>query len=405
MREHPVPQDITNYQFHIIGDMTIKQFAEVAAGCVVGVVIYATNLPALLKWPMIFIFVALGAMAAFVPIEEQPVDHWILVFIKALYKPTKFYWRKEAHIPPAFRFEPSTFQRKTQSEVDLTPAKRERIKQFMSSIEIQQERTAYEDWEDQYLDYISKSFDTVSAQQTQIKEGFQKPAFSTQPRTLGADPTAQQSADTAPGSLDQDASSAIQMQQRQQQAQDPTAVAQDIDVPENMAVDASQAQGDTGQGETVAQPEEPSPQTQPDASFTNTAPAQRAPRTAEQDAATNRDLPFPKPPSVPDRPVGMVLTQDNDLIEGAVVEFHNANTGAVARAVKTNKLGQFFTSSALPRGEYVIHTQKPGFQFQDSRLILQGAPVPPLEIRGTATTTAAPQSSNQTTSSPGTQAA
>ena len=45
MREHQVPQDITGYNFHIIGEMTIKQFAEVAVGVVIAVIIYTTNLP------------------------------------------------------------------------------------------------------------------------------------------------------------------------------------------------------------------------------------------------------------------------------------------------------------------------------------------------------------------------
>ena len=36
MREHPIPQDITGYKFHIIGSMTLKQFLEIAIGVIVG---------------------------------------------------------------------------------------------------------------------------------------------------------------------------------------------------------------------------------------------------------------------------------------------------------------------------------------------------------------------------------
>ncbi len=369
MREHPVPQDITGYQFHIIGDMTIKQFAEVFAGCIVGLIIYATNLPGIIKWPFIAIAIGLGALAAFVPIEEQPIDHWIVVFIRTLYKPTKFYWRREAHIPDAFRFQPSdSTQTDTQSKVDLSPAKRERIKQFMSSIETEDSRTAYEDWEDEYLSYITQSFDSVQTTHQNVQQGFQKPAFSTSPRQLGIDPSA----------LNADNSSHTSDANRTNTPQNTQGVAQEIEIPENTAASADTA---LQQEEPEAQPSAQSRLQQSGIDTSQPSPVSQ-PRSASQNTLTNSALPFPQPPSQPNTLVGMVLATDNDVIPGAIVEFHNAETGSVSRAVKTNKLGQFFTSNALPNGTYIIHTEKPGFQFQDSRLILQGELVPPLEIRG-----------------------
>jgi len=92
--QHPVPQNISSYQFHLVGDMTLKQFLELASGVVVGVIIYATGLPALIKWPLILFFVAGGGALAFVPFEERPLEQWIIAFFRSVYSPTLFRWRK-----------------------------------------------------------------------------------------------------------------------------------------------------------------------------------------------------------------------------------------------------------------------------------------------------------------------
>ena len=124
MREHPIPQDITGYKFHIIGSMTLKQFLEIAIGVIVGGIIYASNLPGAVKFPLILVAVGLGAMAAFLPIEERPLDHWITVFIRSMYKPTQFFWKREPHIPEIFSFTPNLNTTVQEDEVNLGPVKK-----------------------------------------------------------------------------------------------------------------------------------------------------------------------------------------------------------------------------------------------------------------------------------------
>lgn len=133
MQEHPIPQDITGYKFHIIGSMTLKQFGEIFLGVIFAVLFYKTNLVSIIKWPLVLLSVGLGAAAAFVPIEERPLDHWIITFFKVLYKPTKFYWRREPKIPDPFTYKPSEIQEDT-STLDLTPAKKQRIKEYVGAI-------------------------------------------------------------------------------------------------------------------------------------------------------------------------------------------------------------------------------------------------------------------------------
>ena len=94
----------------------------------------------------------------------------------------------------------------------------------------------------------------------------------------------------------------------------------------------------------------------------------------------NVNLPFPEPPTEPNKLVGMVLSPTNELITNAIVEILKAD-GTVARAVKTNALGQFFVTTPLESGQYVLVAEKDGLQFEPKQLELNGAIVKPIEIR------------------------
>jgi hypothetical protein len=88
---HPVPQNVTNFEFHLIGDMTIKQFGYLAAGLVFAFLVFITlaQPQPFIAWPIMIISSGVGAAFAFVPIQERPLDHWMAAFFKAIFKPTK----------------------------------------------------------------------------------------------------------------------------------------------------------------------------------------------------------------------------------------------------------------------------------------------------------------------------
>lgn len=134
MKEHALPQDVTGYKFHIIGNMTLKQFAEVAIGCGIGFLFYFSNLPTLIKWPLIVIFSGVGALAAFVPFEERPLDQWIVSLFRALYRPTQFYWKRSSKIPEPFLYESNSDAQSMIKEVDLTPVRRQRVTEYLKSV-------------------------------------------------------------------------------------------------------------------------------------------------------------------------------------------------------------------------------------------------------------------------------
>ncbi|MBI4035092.1 MAG: carboxypeptidase regulatory-like domain-containing protein, partial [Candidatus Chisholmbacteria bacterium] len=99
-----------------------------------------------------------------------------------------------------------------------------------------------------------------------------------------------------------------------------------------------------------------------------------------QKATTNPRLPFPVPPETPNIIVGMVVDKYDRLIDSAIIEIRDQNRHPV-RAVKTNKIGQFFTATPLPNGRYEIVPEKDGFDFAIISLDLNGTIVDPLEIR------------------------
>lgn len=97
MESHPVPQNVTSFEFHLIGDMTIKQFAYLAAGLVSAYLTFLfafTSSPAI-AIPLIIIFTGSGVAFAFLPIADRPLDHWVVSFFKAVYSPTKRLWQKD----------------------------------------------------------------------------------------------------------------------------------------------------------------------------------------------------------------------------------------------------------------------------------------------------------------------
>ncbi|MFH0937252.1 MAG: PrgI family protein [Candidatus Daviesbacteria bacterium] len=121
--EHAVPQNITSFEFHLVGDMTLKQFGYLAAGLVISYIIFVTifsQIP-ILAVSLIVIFSLSGAAFAFLPILDRPLDHWVLAFFRAVYSPTQGFWK----VPGSKKVEP---------KVD-SPLLKNRLQQFLASLE------------------------------------------------------------------------------------------------------------------------------------------------------------------------------------------------------------------------------------------------------------------------------
>src|SRR3990172_10529665 len=99
MEQHPVPQNVTTFQFRLIGDMTIKQFGYLAGGAILAYIFYKLPLPFFISWPLTVLCGLGGFGFAFVPIEERPMDIWVLSFFRSVYSPTQYIWQKSKPAP------------------------------------------------------------------------------------------------------------------------------------------------------------------------------------------------------------------------------------------------------------------------------------------------------------------
>lgn len=97
MENHPIPQDVTGFQFKLIGNMTIKQFAYLATGIILAWIIFQLPILFLIKIPLAIFFAVLGLGLAYLPVAGRPMDTMIANFIKALFRPTKFVYEKSGN--------------------------------------------------------------------------------------------------------------------------------------------------------------------------------------------------------------------------------------------------------------------------------------------------------------------
>lgn len=98
---HPIPQNVTAFQFHLIGDMTIRQFIYLAVGLVIGYLTFMLVYPVapVVAVPVILVSVLLGVSFAFVPVLDRPLDHWVKAYFKAVYSATQARWKSPVYPP------------------------------------------------------------------------------------------------------------------------------------------------------------------------------------------------------------------------------------------------------------------------------------------------------------------
>lgn len=279
MEQHPVPQQIASYEFHLVGDMTLKQFGYLAAGAIAGLIFYSSSLPGYLKWPLAFTSGFLGFAFAFLPIEERPLSQWLIAFSKAIFSPTQFLWKKQIREPELFSPSGSAPITAPPAGGPIPPADRKQLDEYLKTLPYQAPKTALDQREEDYLERLK----------------------------------------------------------------------------------------------TVAQVAQPFPTILPGKPIQ----IRKAPVF---EAKTSLQLPIPTPPTRPNILVGMVLDQNNQMIEGAILEIRRSDEIPV-RALKTNKLGQFQIVTPLENDTYEIEIEKEGYEFDIIKIEVKGEIISPLEIR------------------------
>ena len=331
MQQHPIPQNVTQYQFRLVGDMTLKQFLELAGGLLLAYLFFASNLIFIIKWPLIILSILLGVGLAFFPIEDRPLDQWITNFLKAIYAPTRFIWHKTNKIPRLFLFEAHA--------PDVVNTITKTIKAPPASS-------------------ILKPISDLSETETTMVKSLDS-LFATLPTPPLTSPSGGSTINHQPSTIDRP--TVVVRKLSPQAALSGVILHTPITVGVDLRVDP--------------------PISKPIDNVVFTAPS--APSTINHQPSTigrPKSITLPASPKLPNLVTGVVVDQNDKLVENAIVQIVSGD-GIPARAMKTNSLGQFYTSTPLGVGSYIIEIDKPGTSFSPQQITINNTVLSPIELR------------------------
>lgn len=364
MEQHPIPQQISAYHFRLVGDMTIKQFLELAAGIAIAWIIYSLPIPSLIRWPLVISSVFAGVAFAFLPLEERPLDRWLIAFIKAVYSPTQYLWKKSPIIPEFFMYIMGA-QKAFKEERAL--ADRKRLERYLETLPAPGPQTAVDKKETQFVSDIMKLYmqvhpkivKPVKRRQILIEEERIPKVAVRKLKTPPLDARA-----IMRGEI-------IMPKRRRKMVQIPSIEPTEVErlFP---SLTATEALLPTDQQE---------PSKPPIPSYISPTGAIKIPSKKQvTEVSLGAELPMPAPPTDPNVIAGMVVDKNGSLVDKAIVTIKDRE-GNIARAQKTNKIGQFFIATPLENGTCEIEVEKEGLSFDIIKVNLEGKLVPPIEIK------------------------
>ena len=365
MQEHPIPQNITTYRFRLVGPMTLKQFLELASGIVTAWIIYSSNLNFIFKWTLGPLAAFFGIGLAFVPYQDRPLDQWIINFFKAIYGPTQYLWKPSPKIIDIFA------PTKTPVVKDKPlPPQPKHLQEYLKTLP-QSPPNSFEKDEDKYLEYIQSLFGALGSQisitpteSTQPKNPVKSSVSGVRIRKL-MDP---QLCFLSPNkispslALKKAAMPAVSVKL----ASKPKPVTKTVQTPSPSIKPTASAP--VLKKSLSPQPIKPKPVV--------IKPAPTSP------AVFTSNVILPQISNQPNLVSGITLNQQNQIIANVILEIRDAKDQPV-RALKSNKLGQFFIATPLSDGIYKIEADHPDHRFAIIKLEAKGETIPPLKIQAT----------------------
>jgi len=112
--------------------------------------------------------------------------------------------------------------------------------------------------------------------------------------------------------------------------------------------------------------------------FSSSPIPQAAPISSAPPAAATSMI---SPPSQPNILSGLVIDSQNQPMSQITIEIIDTKTGIPARALRTNKLGQFQIAIPLPAGTYNINAEREGLEFDSVSIQVKGSIIPPVVIQ------------------------
>ena len=94
MDQHPIPRQITTFEFKLIGFMTLKQFLYLVIFFPIGFVVYKIVPIPIINAILGILAVAVGLAFAFIPYQDRPLEEWVRNLIKRMNSPTQYFYQK-----------------------------------------------------------------------------------------------------------------------------------------------------------------------------------------------------------------------------------------------------------------------------------------------------------------------
>lgn len=101
MEPHPIPRQITTFEFKLIGFMTLKEFGYMIVFAGLATVAYFLTPGELFKYISAALVFAVGIFLAFYKYNERSVDVWIRNLVLKLFSSSQYYYHKK-NDPPSF---------------------------------------------------------------------------------------------------------------------------------------------------------------------------------------------------------------------------------------------------------------------------------------------------------------
>lgn len=376
MEAHPVPQNVTAFEFHLVGNMTVRQFIYLAVGLGFAYLLFVTiaSIIPVIAWPLIAISGLSGVAFAFVPIAERPLDHWLNAFMKSVFSPTQREWNSKLVKDKKTVLENRLFiylNSLAGKETPLAPLRNQPNLSIMSQ--------------------FAPTTQPIVSQPTHqtpppSASVVPQPASSPQPTPSGLAPTPQASEKPAPEPLptSTELSQTVELAKKAQEVQarivntehelnqiKVRAAAPGVN-PKEFAPQFQKILGELQN--LTAQASEVSSQMAILSKAPQVKPVQQPITTTKKPVVANIVL-----TQTPNIVNGIVTDANNTYLEGVIVVTHNKE-GLPVRALKTNKLGQFVAATPLPNGVYTIALEKDALVFDNIQITLEGKTLPPIVI-------------------------
>lgn len=361
--QHPIPQQISSYQFRLVGDMTLKQFMQLASGTVISIIIYSTGLPFAIKWPLILLSFLFGVALAFMPLQDRPLDKWIIAFFRSIYSPTIYSWQVISPKPQYFKTD----------EVLTTVTKQSLINVPVQSIPRTSTQT------DKNAPKLTQQIFKAKSDKKMVVKTVAIPT----PKPVDIEPTIPVDVQEEPIGIKIEYSPALaDLEKREKDfLKSFEEVSKQLEIPKSKAVSIEQVVHPTKIAINEIE------KTEEDVAKLVTKPV--APLYGAGNNTISRSADFaqsaapPIAPSAPNLVTGQVLNPEGGIVESAILEIKDSD-GRSARAFKSNKLGHFMIATPLVNGVYSLHTEADNLLFDTVQFEAKGEIIPPIAVNATS---------------------